>query len=170
MLPFLIKSYRRPFFFNFDKLLNFQMQQRILTKWTRFQEIHGSFHSVTPELFKLLFWMHGRFLIICIDRFHSIKLKGSNEDAGKAALLHRTTCLRLAATGKYEGEEETSAKMESLFIKNHSYWAKLANDLIFYLIHWFFMTQNKKCRFHERLQGQRISTEHFWHLLQNDQN
>lgn len=47
--------------------------------------------------------------------------KGSNEEAGKAALLHRTTCLRLAATGKYEGEEETSAKMESLFIENHSY-------------------------------------------------
>ena len=117
-------------YFHFDKLLNFQMQQRILTKWTRFQEIHGSFHSVTPELFKLLFWMHGRLLIICIDRFHLIKLKGSNEDAGKAALLHRTTCLRLAATGKYEGEEETSAKMESLFIENHSYWAKSANDLI----------------------------------------
>ena len=76
--------------------------------------------------------MHGRLLIICFDRFYLIKLKGSNEDAGKAALLHRTTCLRLAATGKYEGEEETSAKMESLFIENHSYWAKLAwaNDLI----------------------------------------
>ena len=65
--------------------------------------------------------MHGRLLIICFDRFYLIKLKGSNEDAGKAALLHRTTCLRLAATGKYEGEEETSAKMESLFIENHSY-------------------------------------------------
>ena len=48
-------------------------------------------------------------------------LKGTNEEAGKAALLHRTTCLRLAATGKYEGEEETTAKMESLFIENHAY-------------------------------------------------
>ena len=66
--------------------------------------------------------MEGSFFD-CISGVDWLKLKGSNEEAGKAALLHRTTCLRLAATGKYEGEEETSAKMESLFIENHSYWA-----------------------------------------------
>jgi len=47
--------------------------------------------------------------------------KGQNEKAGQDALLHRTTCNRLAALGKYEGEEETSAKMESLFVENHAY-------------------------------------------------
>ena len=82
--------------------------------------------------------MHGRLVFDCISCVHWVKLKGSNEEAGKAALLHRTTCLRLAATGKYEGEEETSAKMESLFIENHSYWDDylinnpLFNQLIFY--------------------------------------
>jgi len=47
--------------------------------------------------------------------------KGSNEEAGQAALLHRTTCNRLAALGKYESEEETTTKMESLFVANHAY-------------------------------------------------
>ena len=47
--------------------------------------------------------------------------QGENEKAGQDALLHRTTCNRLAALGKYEGEEETSAKMESLFVENHAY-------------------------------------------------
>ena len=48
-------------------------------------------------------------------------IQGENEKAGQDALLHRTTCNRLAALGKYEGEEETSAKMESLFVENHAY-------------------------------------------------
>jgi len=47
--------------------------------------------------------------------------QGSNDKAGQEALLHRTTCNRLAALGKYEGETETAAKIESLFVENHAY-------------------------------------------------
>ena len=48
-------------------------------------------------------------------------MQGSNDKAAQDALIHRTTCNRLAALGKYEGEKETTAKMESLFVENHAY-------------------------------------------------
>merc|ERR1719481_2435851 len=43
---------------------------------------------------------------------------GKNDEEGQKVLLHRTTCNRLAAEGKYAGEEETTTVLKSLFTEN----------------------------------------------------
>jgi len=50
---------------------------------------------------------------------------GSRDDAtitaAQKVLMHRATSNKLAALGKYEGEEASGAAAESLFVANHSY-------------------------------------------------
>jgi len=46
---------------------------------------------------------------------------GKNDEDGQKVLLHRTTCNRLAAEGKYDGEEETTTVLKSLFTENYAY-------------------------------------------------
>ena len=46
----------------------------------------------------------------------------------------------------------------------------IIKSIILYFINLFSTIQKRKCRFHERLRTGRISTEHFWRLLRNDQN
>ena len=41
--------------------------------------------------------------------------------AAQDALCHRALCNKLAALGKYEGEKETAAASESLYVANHTY-------------------------------------------------
>ena len=45
--------------------------------------------------------------------------------------MHRATSNKLAALGKYEGEEASGAAAESLFVANHSYWDYLTDTLLY---------------------------------------
>ena len=45
--------------------------------------------------------------------------------------MHRATSNKLAALGKYEGEEASGAAAESLFVANHSYWDYLTETLLY---------------------------------------
>ena len=51
------------------------------------------------------------------------KFKGKAENvvAAQKTLLHRSLSNKLAALGKYEGEDASGAASESLFVANHSY-------------------------------------------------
>ena len=61
--------------------------------------------------------------------------KGSRDDAtitaAQKVLMHRATSNKLAALGKYEGEEASGAAAESLFVANHSYWDYLTETLLY---------------------------------------
>jgi len=46
---------------------------------------------------------------------------GKKDEDGQKVLLHRTTCNRLAAEGKYDGEEQTTTVLKSLFTENYAY-------------------------------------------------
>jgi fructose-bisphosphate aldolase class I len=47
--------------------------------------------------------------------------KDENVAAAQDTLLHRASCNHLACLGTYQGEEETKAASESLFVANHTY-------------------------------------------------
>lgn len=47
--------------------------------------------------------------------------KPENTEEAQKTLCHRAMCNKMAALGTYEGEKETAAASESLFVANHSY-------------------------------------------------
>merc|ERR1712106_1122370 len=47
--------------------------------------------------------------------------KPENTAEAQKVLCHRAMCNKMAALGTYEGEKETAAASESLFVANHSY-------------------------------------------------
>jgi len=63
----------------------------------------------------------GRALQASVLKAWGGKMDEATIKEAQKTLRHRALCNKMAALGKYEGEDETSAASESLFVANHTY-------------------------------------------------